>query len=310
MNTEINNITKIRFTISTNFDQTLILGSYTLILSGKVNGFNLIQMPMQTEKVVDYIVNWLKEYAANAKMKGFTIGVSGGIDSAVTSTLCARTGLELLCVEMPIHQSRKQVSRALNHIEWLKRNFKNVAATTLNLTPVFDSLVASFPAVENEDDRFLSLANTRARLRMTTLYYFAGINRYLVAGTGNKVEDFGVGFYTKYGDGGVDLSPIADLLKTEVYEIARFLGINEEIIKAPPTDGLWGDNRTDEDQIGASYPELEWAMQMADKGKELDDFTGREKEVFGIFKKLNAVNRHKMIPIPVCEIPEMLKQTT
>ena len=142
---------------------------------------------------------------------------------------------------------------------------------------------------------------------MTTLYYFAALEGYLVAGTGNKVEDFGVGFYTKYGDGGVDLSPIADLLKTEVYEVANFLGINSEIIEAAPTDGLWGDDRTDEDQIGASYPELEWAMKMSDEGKTISDFTGREKEVFGIYKKLNSANQHKMVPIPVCVIPEMLK---
>lgn len=262
---------------------------------------------MQTEKVVDHIVGWLKEYATNAKMKGFTVGISGGIDSAVTSALCAKTGLELLCLEMPIHQAPTQVSRALNHIEWLKNNFKSVESHTLNLTPVFDSFVDSLPKVADEDTQFLSLANARARLRMTTLYYFAGIKKYLVAGTGNKVEDFGVGFYTKYGDGGVDLSPIADLLKTEVYEIARFLGINDEIIKAAPTDGLWGDNRTDEDQIGASYPELEWAMQMSDEGKTIGDFSGREKKVFEIFKKLNSANRHKMMPIPVCEIPKMLK---
>jgi NAD+ synthase len=182
-----------------------------------------------------------------------------------------------------------------------------VESQTLNLTPVFDSFVNTLPKVTDEDTRFLSLANARARLRMTTLYYFAGINHYLVAGTGNRVEDFGVGFYTKYGDGGVDLSPIADLLKTEVYEIAHFLGVNDEIIKAPPTDGLWGDNRTDEDQIGASYPELEWAMQMQDEGKNSADFSGREKEVFTIFIKLNSANRHKMAPIPVCKIPKVLK---
>jgi NAD+ synthase len=177
----------------------------------------------------------------------------------------------------------------------------------VNLTPVFDSLVAAFPKVENEEERFMSLANTRARLRMTSLYYFAALHRYLVAGTGNKVEDFGVGFYTKYGDGGVDLSPIADLLKTEVYEIAKKMGVNEEIIKAAPTDGLWGDDRTDEDQIGASYPELEWAMRMKDEGRTLEDFTGRDKEVFAIFTRFNTMNRHKMDPIPVCIIPESLK---
>jgi len=258
---------------------------------------------MDTEKVVDHIVNWLKDYAVNANIKGFTIGISGGIDSAVTSTLCAKTGLDLLCLEMPIHQAKSQVSRASNHIQWLKANFNSVNRLEVDLTPVFDTFVAAVPAVEKEEDRFMSLANTRARLRMTTLYYFAALNGYLVAGTGNKVEDFGVGFYTKYGDGGVDLSPIADLLKTEVYEIAKFLGINEEIIKAAPTDGLWGDDRTDEDQIGASYPELEWAMQMKEENKTIDDFSGRNREVFNIFNKFNLANQHKMLPIPICKIP-------
>ena len=262
---------------------------------------------MQTEKVVDYIVNWLKDYATNAGVNGFVIGISGGIDSAVTSTLCAKTGLSLLCLEMPIHQAPSQVNRAMNHIAWLKNNFNKVNMTQINLTPVFDSLIASLPAVDNEEDRFMSLANTRARLRMTSLYYFAALNKLLVAGTGNKVEDFGVGFYTKYGDGGVDLSPIADLLKTEVYDIAKFLGINQEIIDAAPTDGLWGDDRTDEDQIGASYPELEWAMKMDDQRKTIDDFSGREKDVFQIYKRFNSANKHKMIPIPICEIPNNLK---
>lgn len=262
---------------------------------------------MQTEKVIDYIVSWLKDYAISSHQKGFVIGVSGGIDSAVTSTLCAKTGLDLLCLEMPIHQAIGQSDRASRHIDWLKNHFSNVKRQPINLTPVFDSLVNSFPKVENEEERFMSLANTRARLRMTSLYYFAALNRYLVAGTGNKVEDFGVGFYTKYGDGGVDLSPIADLLKSEVYEIAKVLGVNEEIIKAAPTDGLWGDDRTDEDQIGASYPELEWAMKMKDEGKTVDDFIGRQKEVFSIFLRFNGINQHKMVPIPVCEIPKRLK---
>ena len=262
---------------------------------------------MQTEKVVDHIVNWLKDYAVNAKMEGFVIGVSGGIDSAVTSALCARTGLELLCLEMPIHQASSQVSRALNHINWLKKNYDKVSMKQVELTPVFDSLVAAFPPVENEEERFMSLANTRARLRMTSLYYFAALKKYLVAGTGNKVEDFGVGFYTKYGDGGVDISPIADLMKSEVYEIAGFLGINQEIIKAAPTDGLWGDDRTDEDQIGASYDELEWAMNMKEKGTNMEELEGREKVVFEIYSRLNKMNQHKMNPIPVCEIPKQLK---
>jgi len=261
---------------------------------------------MNTEKVTEYIIDWLKDYATNANIKGFVIGVSGGIDSALTSTLCAKTGLPLLCLEMPIHQAKKQVSRAENHIKWLQENFKNVTKTEVNLTPVFDSLLNALPKVEDEESRFMSLANTRARLRMTTLYYFAALHGYLVAGTGNKVEDFGVGFYTKYGDGGVDLSPIADLMKSEVYEVANYLGIHKDIIEAAPTDGLWGDDKTDEDQIGASYDELEWAMNALDKGKIVNDFYGREAEVLKIFTRLNTVNKHKMLPIPVCEIPKKL----
>ncbi|MDR6302084.1 NAD(+) synthase [Mesonia maritima] len=262
---------------------------------------------MQTEKVAKYIVKWLKDYAEKSKMNGFVIGVSGGIDSAVTSTLCAETGLRLLCVEMPIHQAENQISRAKNHIQWLQKNYKNVDTVQVNLTPVFDNLLAELPSVENEEDRFMSLANTRARLRMTSLYYFAALEKLLVAGTGNKVEDFGVGFYTKYGDGGVDLSPIADLMKTEVYKIAEYFNVNTEILNAKPTDGLWGDDRTDEDQIGASYPELEWAMKMDNSQKTESDFSGREAEVFKIYKRLNTQNQHKMQPIPVCEIPQELK---
>jgi len=261
---------------------------------------------MKTDKVIDYIVNWLKDYAVEAKVNGFVIGVSGGIDSAVTSTLCAKTGLPTLCLEMPIHQAASQVNRALNHVNWLKEIFSNVTLNQINLTPVFDSLIEALPKVETEEDRFMALANTRARLRMTTLYYYAGLYGFLVAGTGNKVEDFGVGFYTKYGDGGVDLSPIADLLKSEVYQIAKILGVNQEIIDAAPTDGLWGDDRTDEDQIGASYPELEWAMLMDSKGKKIEDFEGRQKEVLLIYKRYNTANKHKMIPIPICEIPKNL----
>ncbi len=262
---------------------------------------------MQTEKVIDHIVNWLKEYAINAKMEGFVIGISGGIDSAVTSTLCAKTGLDLLCLEMPIHQAPSQVSRAMNHINWLRTNFSRVSMHQMELTPVFDGLVNAFPPVENESDRFMSLANTRARLRMTSLYYFAALKKYLVAGTGNKIEDFGVGFFTKYGDGGVDLSPIADLMKSEVYEIARYLGLNQELIEAAPTDGLWGDDRTDEDQIGASYDELEWAMKMQHKKTDISNFNTGEKRVFEIYTRLNKINQHKMQPIPVCEIPVQLK---
>ena len=262
---------------------------------------------MNTEKVTNHIVNWLKEYATQAGVKGFVIGVSGGIDSAVTSALCARTGLQVLCLEMPIHQAASQVNRALNHIDWLQKNYAAVSMTQVNLTPVFDSLIEALPKVENEEDRFMSLANTRARLRMTSLYYFAALKGLLVAGTGNKVEDFGVGFYTKYGDGGVDLSPIADLMKSEVYALAKYMGINDEIIVAAPTDGLWGDDRTDEDQIGASYDELEWAMNVIEQGIDENDLNKRQKQVLSIYNKLHRANLHKMLPIPVCEVSETLK---
>jgi len=262
---------------------------------------------MQVEKVTKYIISWLKEYATNAGVKGFVIGVSGGIDSAVTSTLCAKTGLPTLCLEMPIHQEEDQVSRAKCHILSLQKQYENVSMNHINLTPVFDSLVKAMPIVEDENERFMSLANTRARLRMTSLYYFAGLNNLLVAGTGNKVEDFGVGFYTKYGDGGVDLSPIADLMKSEVYAVANYLKINKEIQSAAPTDGLWGDDRTDEDQLGASYDELEWAMKKQKEGASPNVFSGRKKEVYEIYLKLNNTNKHKMNPIPVCLIPEELK---
>lgn len=263
---------------------------------------------MNTEKVTNHIVNWLKEYATKAGLNGFVIGVSGGIDSAVTSTLCAKTGLEVLCLEMPIHQAPSQVNRALNHVAWLQKNYTNVSMTQVNLTPVFDSLIATLPQVNNEEDRFMSLANTRARLRMTSLYYFAALKSLLVAGTGNKVEDFGVGFYTKYGDGGVDLSPIADLMKSEVYALAEYLGVNQEIIEAAPTDGLWGDDRTDEDQIGASYDELEWAMEYIEKEVAEVELSEREREVLSIYKKLHKANLHKMVEIPVCTISEALKR--
>lgn len=259
---------------------------------------------MQTEKIINHIVDWLKEYLETSLQKGFVIGISGGIDSAVTSTLCAMTGYPVLCLEMPIHQAKNQVSRAWNHIDWLKTNYEKIASASVNLTPVYEEFVKVAEKSENEYSYNLSLANTRARLRMTTLYYYAGLNGYIVAGTGNKVEDFGVGFFTKYGDGGVDISPIADLMKSEVYQIAAYLGVNQDIQKAAPTDGLFGDNRTDEDQIGASYDELEWAMKAAEKGQKAEEFTSREREVFEIFTKRNKANLHKMVPIPVCTIQE------
>lgn len=259
---------------------------------------------MNTEKVTDYIVKWLKDYAQNVGIKGYVVGISGGIDSAVTSTLCAMTGLKVLCVEMPIHQHKDHVTRAQEHIEQLKSRYSNVSATLSDLTPVFDTFVKEMPEIEDSDQVALTLGNTRARLRMTTLYYHGGVNGLLVAGTGNKVEDFGVGFYTKYGDGGVDVSPIADLLKSQVYMIGKHVNVPESIMKAAPSDGLYGAERTDEDQIGASYDELEWAMAQIEQGKELKNFEGREAQVFKIYQSFNKRNQHKMIPIPVCEIPK------
>ena len=258
------------------------------------------------ENVVNQIVEWLKSYQKKSKMNGFVVGVSGGIDSAVTSTLCSLTGANVLCLEMEIHQDSNQVSRANEHIQWLEKKFDNVSHHNLSLTGVFDSFVKGLPATDKKEEQLLSLANTRARLRMSTLYYFAALHRYLVAGTGNKVEDFGVGFYTKYGDGGVDLSPIADLFKSQVYEIADHLNIVESIQKAAPTDGLWSDNRTDEEQMGANYNELEWAMEELKRNPSLAGLDQKQIEIISIYSDFNRLNQHKMNPIPVCQIPNAL----
>ena len=262
---------------------------------------------IQTEKVNEHIVRWLKSYANKANVNGFVVGISGGVDSAVTSTLCAQTGFPTLCVEMPIHQANSQVNRAKEHIDQLKKRFPNVSSIESNLTSIYDTFKAEMPESNDETKYHLALANTRARLRMTTLYYHAGIHSYLVAGTGNKVEDFGVGFYTKYGDGGVDISPIADLMKSDVYALGKYLTIPNSIQTAAPTDGLFGDNRTDEDQLGASYDELEWAMLENEKEMLGSNYSEREDEVLKIFYKLNNSNKHKMLPIPICIIPMELK---
>lgn len=259
---------------------------------------------MNTPKIIDHIVQWLDTYLETSPLNGFVIGVSGGIDSAVTSTLCARTGKPLLALNMPIYQAKDQISRSLDHIAWLEKNFDNVTGVHVELSAIFDQIRQTFPGPIQDG---LTMANTRSRLRMLTLYAFASHHKMLVTGTGNKVEDFGVGFYTKYGDGGVDISPIADLLKTQVYEIGRELGIIQDILTAAPTDGLWEDERTDESQIGASYAELEWAMQhLENPGK--DPLTNRQKDVISIYNRFHTANRHKMDPIPVCIIPEHFKK--
>ncbi len=253
------------------------------------------------EKVSKHIISWMDNYLNKTKMKGFVVGVSGGVDSALTSTLCAETKRNVLCIEMPINQNSDQVSRSKKHINWLKTKYPNVSSLLINLDETFESFTNSVPKTQSSNHE-LSLANTRSRLRMLTLYYFSSLNKFLVAGTGNKVEDFGIGFYTKYGDGGVDISPIADLLKSEVYSLAKFHTIINEIIQAEPNDGLWNDNRNDEDQIGATYNELERAMQISNRQDTY--LSNREQEVLKIYKSLNSSNRHKMLPIPVCKIPK------
>jgi NAD+ synthase len=257
---------------------------------------------LKTQQVTQHITAWLSNYCYKAGLSGFIIGISGGVDSALTSTLCAMTGKKTIVLSMPIRQTSAEYSRAMNHIEDLKKKFDNVESLDINLTSTFEEFESKMPFDLKE--HHLAMANSRARLRMTTLYSLGQAYGCLVAGTGNKVEDFGIGFFTKYGDGGVDLSPIADLNKTEVWTVSKEVGIIDEIISAKPTDGLWEDGRSDEDQIGASYPELEWAMSFEGDEGELNE---RQSEVLKIYKRLREVNKHKIEPIPVCLIPIELK---
>lgn len=256
---------------------------------------------MKSKEISEFITSWLRDYCNHAGQEGFIVGISGGIDSAVTSILCALTGKKVILLSMPIRQTTAEYARAMHHIDDLTARFPNVSALDIDLTSTFESFEKCMPF--SLDVNHLAMANSRARLRMTTLYAIAQANRCLVAGTGNKVEDFGVGFYTKYGDGGVDLSPIADITKTQVWAIAKEIKVIQEIIDAKPTDGLWEDGRSDEDQIGASYPELEWAMDFSGDESVLSE---RETTVLSIYRRLNKINKHKMIPIPVCEIPKDL----
>ena len=244
---------------------------------------------MSPSEKVKYISNWIKSSVDQmpSKAQSLVIGISGGIDSSVSSTLSAMTGLKTIVLTMPIKQKENQHDLSLKHQEWLVKNFKNVEAHTLSL----DELFQTFSSTLNKFDNEHGFANSRARLRMTTLYQVAAANNGIVVGTGNKVEDFGVGFYTKYGDGGVDISPIADCNKTEVWELGKELGILSEIIDAPPTDGLWDDGRTDEGQLGFKYEDLEDAMNNPN--------SPHRKE----FEKIRKQNLHKMEPIPVCKIP-------
>ena len=244
---------------------------------------------MNPGEKVKYISNWIKSYVDQmpSKAQSLVIGISGGIDSSVSSTLSAMTGLKTIVLTMPIKQKENQHDLSLKHQEWLTKKFKNVEAHTISLDKLFETFSSTLNKFDNEH----GYANSRARLRMTTLYQVAAANKGIVVGTGNKVEDFGVGFYTKYGDGGVDISPIADCNKTEVWELGKELGILKEIIDAPPTDGLWDDGRTDEGQLGFNYSELEDAMSNPNSPH-------RDQ-----YEKIRNQNLHKMEPIPVCKIP-------
>ena len=244
---------------------------------------------MNPGEKVKYISNWIKSYVDQmpSKAQSLVIGISGGIDSSVSSTLSAMTGLKTIVLTMPIKQKENQHDLSLKHQEWLIKKFKNVEAHTISLDKLFETFSSTLNKFDNEH----GYANSRARLRMTTLYQVAAANKGIVVGTGNKVEDFGVGFYTKYGDGGVDISPIADCNKTEVWELGKELGILKEIIDAPPTDGLWDDGRTDEGQLGINYSELEDAMSNPNSPH-------RDQ-----YEKIRNQNLHKMEPIPVCKIP-------
>ena len=240
------------------------------------------------------ISEWLNDYLEHNNLDSFVIGISGGIDSAVTSTLCAMTGKKTIVVIMPIHQNPEETRRGSDHCRWLKDNFSNVEQVNVELSSTYDKLLTEVPS------RFqtrLSLANTKARIRMSTLYLIAGSSNGIVVGTGNKIEDFGVGFFTKYGDGGVDISPIGDLMKSEVYSVGKDLGIIKEILDAPPTDGLWDDGRTDEEQLGVSYDELEWAMNYG--CVPYQEMESRKKYVLETYRKHRDTNMHKMKSIPV-----------
>ena len=248
---------------------------------------------MNWRDVAEDISEWIGDYANKNGIEALVVGVSGGVDSAVTSTLSAMTGIDTIVLNMPIHQDRGQFDLSDRHIEWLKSKWGNVSGEVLELSSTYDELCSEISGLSE-----LSQANTRARLRMTALYAIAGSNNGIVVGTGNKVEDFGVGFFTKYGDGGVDISPIADLYKSEVFAIGKELGIIEEILDAAPTDGLWDDGRTDEEQMGASYEELEWAMKELESPSD-SELSEREREVMSLYVGLHESNSHKMVPIPV-----------
>ena len=253
-------------------------------------------------RIIDYknlseeIQNWITNYVNNHNIKTLVIGVSGGIDSAVVSTLCAKTGIPTIAVGMPLNSKPENTRLSNLQLDFLSK--LNVKTFEYDLTKTFNSFEGLMPEFFNSD---LSIANSKSRMRMMTLYHIATNVKGIVVGTGNKVEDFGVGFYTKYGDGGVDISPIADLYKTEVRELGRYLGVPQEIINATPTDGLWDDDRNDEEQIGATYEELEWVMEY---GINKQVYTKKEFNILEIYQNFNNKNNHKMIQIPIFDLKE------
>ncbi|MGV3636471.1 MAG: NAD(+) synthase [Flavobacteriales bacterium] len=260
------------------------------------------QDPLDT---ADHITAWMRGYCTQEKRIGFVLGVSGGVDSAVASTLAARTGLPVLALSLPIHQAASELQRARAHLAWLRQQYPNVQAHELTLDRHFDELAVHFGTLGRPGDASLALVNTKSRLRLSTLYFFATLEERLVVGTGNKVEQRGVGFFAKYGDGGMDLAPLAELTKSEVYALAHALGVARTILDAPPTDGLWPDGRTDFDQIGATYPELEWAMDLREHQVDTTsmDLNERQLEVLRIYDQRHADSRHKLGEAPTCHVP-------
>ena len=256
---------------------------------------------MTPKQRIKHITKWIQDYARKAKIDTLVVGISGGIDSSVVSALCAETGLKTIVVQMPIRQNRKLDNLSSAQAGWLlEQHPNNVTHMSMDLTPVFTAFEKKLTPFGDSE---LAFANSRARLRMMTLYQIAQSHGGIVVGTGNRVEDFGVGFFTKYGDGGVDISPIGDCMKTEVWDMGRELGLLKEIIDAPPTDGLWADGRNDEDQLGMTYPELEKAM-LQDTYEEIGLYaTAPEKRLRKRYREIRARNLHKMEPIPVCKIP-------
>ena len=264
---------------------------------------------MNTKQQIKHIVKWIKSYARSAKIDTLVVGISGGIDSSVVSTLCAETGLRTIVVQMPIRQNKKLDNRSSMQASWLLERYENVTHMSMDLTPVFTAFEKKLePVCRDSDSITLAFANSRARLRMMTLYQIAQSHGGIVVGTGNRVEDFGVGFFTKYGDGGVDISPIGDCMKTAVWDMGREFGLPQEIIDAEPTDGLWDDDRTDEGQLGMTYPELERAManDRLDRECVYDtlpiQMSKEERAQLKTYRAIRSRNLHKMEPIPVCQL--------